>query len=154
MGNYCGKLFADLGADVILVEPASGVPTRGMEPMISCHEGAEASLVYQYQNTNKRSIVLDLEQDGGRELLRALVKGADLLIESEHPGVMQARGLDYQTLRKINPALVMASITAFGQSGPYADWQAEDIVGLALGGMLYLGGYTDTAPIAAFGDQA
>ena len=154
LGNYCGKLFADMGADVILVEPAGGAATRKMEPKTKGRSGAEASLVFQYQNTNKRSIVVDLEQPEGRELLRSMVKGAHLLIESERPGVMESRGLGYQALREIAPQLVMVSITPFGQSGPYAQWQGEDIVGLALGGMLYLGGYTDSPPMAAFGDQA
>lgn len=154
LGNYCGKLFADMGADVILVEPTGGVATRHMEPTINGRSDAEASLVFQYQNTNKRSIVVDLEQPQGRELLRSMVKGAHLLIESERPGVMESRGLGYQALREIAPQLVMVSITPFGQSGPYAQWQGEDIVGLALGGMLYLGGYTDSPPMAAFGDQA
>lgn len=154
LGNYCGKLFADMGADVILVEPTAGAATRTMEPKIKGCSDAEASLVFQYQNTNKRSIVVDLDQPEGQKLLRSMVKGAHLLIESEHPSVMESRGLDYQTLREIAPQLVMASITPFGQSGPYAQWQGEDIVGLALGGMLYLGGYTDSPPIAAFGEQA
>ena len=79
---------------------------------------------------------------------------ADLLIETERPGVMAERGLGYEALSLLRPQLVMLSITPFGQSGPYAQYEAEDIVALALGGMLYLGGYPDTAPMRVHGDQA
>lgn len=154
LGNYCGKLFADLGADVILVEPLSGTATRAMEPRIDKRNDTDASLVFQYHNTNKRSIAIDLDRPEGCNLLRALAEGAHLLIENERPGAMEARGLGYAALRRIAPRLVMTSITPFGQDGPYAQWKAEDIVGLATGGMLCLGGYPDTAPMAAFGYQA
>jgi benzylsuccinate CoA-transferase BbsE subunit len=154
LGNYCGKLFADLGADVILVEPLDGTPARRMEPRVEGRSDAEASLQFQYNNTNKRSIAVDLDRPEGQEVLRSLAVGADLLIETERPGVMEARGLGYKALKELAPQLVMTSITPFGQTGPYAQWQAEDIIGLALGGMLYLGGYTDSPPMAAYGYQA
>jgi benzylsuccinate CoA-transferase BbsE subunit len=154
LGNYCGKLFADLGADVILVEPLNGTATRRMEPLLKGRSDAEASLHFQYNNTNKRSVAIDLDQEEGQELFRSLVKKAHLIIETERPGVMEARGLGYQALREIAPHLVMTSITPFGQTGPYAQWESEDIVGLALGGMLYLGGYHDSPPMAAYGYQA
>jgi benzylsuccinate CoA-transferase BbsE subunit len=153
-GNYCGKLFANLGADVILVEPLDGLPTRRMGPRIDNCADSDSSLVFQYQNTDKRSIALDLDHADGQEVLRTLAATSHLIIESERPGVMQRRGLGYEALRAIAPGLTMASLTPFGQSGPYAQWQAEDIVGLAMGGMLYLGGYIDSPPMAVFGDQA
>jgi crotonobetainyl-CoA:carnitine CoA-transferase CaiB-like acyl-CoA transferase len=153
-GNYCGKMFANLGADVILVEPLAGLPTRRMGPRIEGCADVESSLVFQYQNTDKRSLALDLDHPQGQEAFRALAARAHLVIESERPGVMQRRGLGYEALRAAAPGLVMASLTPFGQSGPYAQWQAEDIVGLAMGGMLYLGGYIDSPPMAVFGDQA
>lgn len=154
LGNYCGKLFADLGANVVLIEPLAGIATRGMEPKIDGRSDAEASLSFAYNNTNKRSICLDLDRPEGQEIFRQMVAGAHLLIETERPGVMEARGLGYEALKKIAPRLVMTSITPFGQSGPYAQWQAEDIVGMALGGMLSLGGYFDSPPLAAYGYQA
>lgn len=154
LGNYCGKLFADMGADVILVEPLSGAPTRMLQPRIQGCDGTEASLVHQYQNVNKRSIALDLDSSRGQELLRLLVKQADVLIECERPGIMSDRGLDYPSLREIRPSLIMTSITPFGQHGPYAQWQGTDLIAMGLGGMLYLGGYTDTAPMVACGEQA
>jgi benzylsuccinate CoA-transferase BbsE subunit len=154
LGNYCGKLFADLGADVILVEPLTGSPTRRMEPKMEGRSDVEASLHFQYNNTNKRSVAIDLDRPEGQALFRSLVARAHLVIETERPGVMEARGLGYQALRAIAPHIVMSSITPFGQKGPYAQWQAEDIVGLALGGMMSLGGYFDSPPMAAFGYQA
>jgi benzylsuccinate CoA-transferase BbsE subunit len=154
LGNYCGKLFADLGADVILVEPLGGTENRHRTPKLKWRSDPDASLMFQYNNTNKRSIVLDLERAEGQEVLRSFVKRAHLLIETERPGVMDARGLGFKTLREIAPHFVMTSITPFGQSGPYTQWQAQDIVGLALGGLLYLGGYPDGPPMAAFGNQA
>lgn len=154
LGNYCSKLFADLGADVILVEPLAGAPTRSLVPKIKGRDDIESSLVFQYQNTNKRSIVLDLDTPEAQDVLRALIKNAHVLIESEQPGVMERRGLGYEVLRKIAPGLVMTSITPFGQDGPYADWLGSDLVGMAMGGMLYLAGYKDTAPMVAFGEQA
>lgn len=153
-GNYCGKLFADMGADVILIEPLCGAPTRHMLPTAVGQTGMEAGLVFQYQNTNKRSVALDLETPGAQAVIRELAKHANVIIESEAPGVMQRRGLGYETLRECNPQLVMTSITSFGQKGPYADWLGSDLVGMATGGMLYLAGYPDTAPMVAFGEQA
>jgi benzylsuccinate CoA-transferase BbsE subunit len=154
LGNYCGKLYADLGADVILVEPLSGTATRRMEPKMEGCSDIEASLHFQYNNTNKRSVAIDLDQREGQELFRSLAARAHLVIETERPGVMEARGLGYQALREIAPHIVMTSITPFGRSGPYAQWEAEDIIGLALGGMLSLGGYFDSPPMAAYGYQA
>jgi benzylsuccinate CoA-transferase BbsE subunit len=153
-GQYCGKMFADLGADVILVEPPGGSPTRRDGPFLSAQPHHEMSLAFSYFNSGKRSIVLNLDTAGGQMLLRKLVSKSDLLIESERPGVMAARRLDYDSLVSEFPNTVMTSITPFGQTGPYAHYEAEDITMLALGGLLSLGGYPDTEPIAAYGNQA
>ncbi|NYT36401.1 CoA transferase [Allopusillimonas soli] len=153
-GGYCGKLFADMGAEVILIEPPAGAATRHDEPYIHGASGRENSLVFQYQNTNKKSVVLDLNSESGQAALRKLSRKAHLLIESEAPGVMAERGLSYEDLQSDAPQLVMVSMTAFGQKGPYAQWQGNDIVAMAMGGMLYLAGYTDTSPMVAFGEQA
>lgn len=153
-GGYCGKLFADLGAQVILVEPTFGATTRYAEPRIQSRDDVNGSLLFQYQNTNKRSIALDLDTKEGQSVLRELAQHAHLLIESEAPGVMAARNLDYDSLRAIAPQLVVMSLSDFGQTGPYANWQASDLVAMAMGGMLYLAGYKDSAPIVAFGEQA
>jgi benzylsuccinate CoA-transferase BbsE subunit len=154
LGNYCGKLFADLGARVILVEPPGGAPTRHLEPRIAGRTDADASLTFQYQNVNKEGIVLDLDTEAGQEVFRELASRCSLVIESEQPGAMARRGLGYAGLRAGHPSLTVTSITAFGQSGPFAHWLATDLTAMGLGGMLYLAGYPDTAPMVACGEQA
>ena len=153
LGNYCTKLFADLGANVILVEPVDGTQSRTMTPHLGSHEDQDSSLYFQYNNTNKRSIALDLDTAEGVVVFRQLVASASLIVESDAPGAMEARGLGYATLKAINPGIVLTSITPFGQTGPYAGWKGEDIVAMALGGMMSLGGYFDSAPIVPFGYQ-
>lgn len=154
MGNYAGKLFSELGADVVLVEPPEGTALRHQGPFLDDIPGLETSLAFAYHNTSKRSITLDLETRAGQQGLRDLVSSADVLIETSRPGTMERRGLGYEQLAVFRPSLVMLSITPFGQDGPYAQYVAEDIVGLALGGLLSLGGYPDTAPMRVHGDQA
>lgn len=153
-GQYCGKMFSDLGADVILIEPIRGSSVRCEGPFLDDKVHIEYSLPFAYFNAGKKSVCLDLDQPEGQRILRELVKRSDLLIESERPGTMAARGLDYASLASIAPQLVMTSITPFGQDGPYAHYESEDIVALALGGLLYLGGYPDSPPIAAHGNLA
>ncbi len=157
-GQYCGKMFAELGADVILVEAPGGARARHAAPFIGDQSGAVAgqsrSLNFSYFNTSKRGITLDLEQAEGQALFRQLASQADLIIECEKPGYLEAHGCGYGTLAAKHADLVMTSITAFGQSGPYAQYEAEDLIGLATGGFLYLGGYADSEPVGACGDQA
>jgi benzylsuccinate CoA-transferase BbsE subunit len=153
-GQYCGKQFADLGADVILIEPVMGSPVRRDGPFIDDRAHIEFSLPFAYFNAGKRGMAIDLDRREGQRILRQLADGADLIIETEKPGTMNNRGLDHAALSVRNPRLVMTSVTPFGQTGPYAKYEAEDIVALALGGLLYLGGYPDTSPIAAYGNQA
>ena len=154
LGNYSGKLMADMGARVILVEPIGGAPTRTAAPFDHRVQGERASLTFHYQNTNKQSIAIDLDSPAGRSVFEALVRRSALLIESEQPDALRARGLDYPHLRNLNPALVMTSITAFGQTGPFAHWRATDLTAMGMGGMLYLAGYVDSAPMVACGEQA
>jgi benzylsuccinate CoA-transferase BbsE subunit len=151
---YCGKMFADLGADVVLIEPPSGCRQRRERPFLDDSPGIERSLAFAYHNTNKRGVTLNLGAAEGCALLRRLARTADLVLEAEKPGVLAQRGLGYEALARENPRLVLTSITAFGQSGPYAQFEGEDLVGLAMGGLLYLGGYPDTAPMRVFGEQA
>lgn len=154
MGNYAGKLFADMGADVLLVEPPEGSELRREPPFIADVPGVERSLSFAYQNSSKRGICLNLEAASGQRLLRGLAATADLVIETAPPGWMAARGIGYDDLARVRPQIVLASITPFGQSGPYAQMKATDLVGLATGGLLYMGGYRDAAPTQAHGDQA
>lgn len=152
-GNYCGKLFADLGADVILVEPPSGTRARMEPPFIHDEPGLEHSLCHAYFNANKRGITADLDTGDGQALLRRLAQQADIVLETEPPGVMAGRGLDHQALQALRPSLVYTSITPFGQDGPYAAHTAEDITALAMGGLLYLAGHADAAPVRMHGNQ-
>ena len=154
MGNYCGKLFADMGADVILVEPPGGTELRREPPFIDDVAGPERSLGFLYQNTSKRGICLSLETPSGQRLLRDLAATSDLVIESYPAGWMASRGLGYADLARARPEIVVASITPFGQTGPYASMTATDLVGLAMGGLLHMGGYRDAPPTQAHGDQA
>jgi benzylsuccinate CoA-transferase BbsE subunit len=154
-GNYCGKLFAELGADVILVEPPGGTALRGEPPFAAGREGdPEASLRFLAYNTSKRSVALDLGQAAGQEILRDLASAADLLIETDPPGWAAARGIGYTGLAGHNQRLVVTSITPFGQDGPYSGYPADDLTCLAFGGLLSLGGYADGPPLQAAGQQA
>lgn len=152
--SYCGKMFADLGADVVLVEPPQGCRMRRERPFIADLPGPEASLAFAYYNTSKRGVTLDLERDEGRALFSRLAAAADLVLEGEKPGVMARRGFAYDELARPNRRIVMTSVTPFGQTGPYAQFAGEDLVGLAMGGLLYLGGYPDAAPTRVYGEQA
>lgn len=147
MGGYCGLLLANLGADVFLIEPPGGDPMRSEGPFQSDQSHPEQSLSFAAYHTNKRGIVLNLDDDEGRETLRNLARNADVLIEDKSPGCLERRGLGYSTLRSANPALVMTSITGFGQSGPYRDFRAPNIVAFAMGGLMNLCGHPGRAPL-------
>ncbi len=146
-GLVAGKILADLGADVLQIEPPGGSPARNIGPFYGDDPRPEKSLYWWAYAANKRSITLDLERRDGRALLEKLVAEADFLIESYDPGYLEGMGLGYEHLAGINPKLVMVSITAFGQDGPYANYQASDIVGMALGGFMYLTGDDDRPPV-------
>jgi crotonobetainyl-CoA:carnitine CoA-transferase CaiB-like acyl-CoA transferase len=155
-GAYAGKLLGDLGADVILVEPPGGDPTRGHAPFQNDVPGPERSLVWWHTQTSKRGVVVDLARAEGRALLRRLVLGADVFLEAEAPGRMAALGLDYASLAREKPALVMCSITPFGQAGPRRDELATDLTLLATGGPVWSCGYDDHSlpPVRGLGNQA
>ena len=143
---YCGKIFVDLGAEVIKVERPGGDTARYESPFYQDIPHPERSLPWLSYNTGKKSITLNIETPTGQQLLKELVKGADFLFEAYPPGYLGGLGLGYETLSEINPKLVMAAITPFGQTGPYRDYQGPDLVGMALGGMLYLTGEADRPP--------
>ncbi len=132
---YCGKLFADYGADVIKVEPTQhGDASRQWGPFPDDRPNLETSGLFHFLNTNKRSVALDVDSDSGRRDLLELIAGADVLIENEHPRRMREWRLDYETLSQRNPDLVMISVTPFGQTGPYADWNGCDLNAFHLSG--------------------
>ena len=154
MGVYCGKLLADVGADVIKVEPPGGDAMRRTGPFVAGADAPENSLHWRHYNTNKRSITLGLASDAGRQLLQRLAGNADVLLESFQPGYLDSQGLGYEGLSDGNPGLVYASLTPFGQTGPYRDYKGSDLVGFAMGGYMYATGWPDTPPNKLWGLQA
>jgi crotonobetainyl-CoA:carnitine CoA-transferase CaiB-like acyl-CoA transferase len=143
----CGQMLADLGADVVHVEPPAGASARRLGPFAGDVPHPDRSLFWWAQTRNQRSITLDLETTGGRDLLRRLAAGAHFVIESDEPGAMAARGLGADDLLALNPALVHVSVTPFGDDGPKARWAASDLVLLAAGGPLFLTGDDDRPPV-------
>src|SRR5919108_1758333 len=115
-GQLCGRFLADLGMEVIKIEPAGGDPVRNIRP-IKDLDGASLSLPFAHLNAGKASTILDLRHSDGRGTFLGLVKNADVVLESFSPGVMSSLGVDYKELASVNPRIVMASITGFGQTG-------------------------------------
>ena len=152
-GPFCTRMLADYGADVIKVEPPSGDPARLAPPHYEDEPGLERSGLFLLLNTNKRSVVLDLKTDEGRSQLVELVRGADALVENFSPGTMEQLGLSYETLREVNPQLVMTSLTNFGQDGPYRDWQGLDLTLYAMGGPMFASGERQHEPQKLAGRQ-
>ncbi len=121
-GPYCTKLLGGLGAQVVKVEkPGDGDPSRRMGPFFENEPHLEKSLHFLHLNLGKKSITLDLKSSHGREIIKKLILEADILVENFSPRVMPGLGLDYDTISKNNPKLVMTSISTFGQTGPYRD---------------------------------
>ncbi len=137
-GPYCSQLLGDMGADVIKVESIKGDDGRSMLPAIG-----DISTYFIINNRNKRSVTLNFKDPKGREILKKLVKTADVLVENFRPGVMDRLGLGYDVLKEINPGLIMVSISGFGQDGPYARRPAFDSVIQAMGGLMDLTGDND-----------
>ena len=146
-GYLCGRMLADLGADVIKIEPPGGDPGRLKGPLDRRNPEEQKSLFWRTHNVNKRGITLDLTRAEGQELLTKLAGKADFLIESFDPGYQPRLGLGYDSLSHINPELIMVSITGFGQKGPYSGWKASDLVNQAMGGFMYTTGYKDGPPM-------
>jgi crotonobetainyl-CoA:carnitine CoA-transferase CaiB-like acyl-CoA transferase len=145
---FCAKLLADYGADVIKVElPGEGDASRRTGPFAGDDPHPEKSIPFLYLNTNKRGVTLNLKTGTGKGILAALLQQADVVVENFPPADAQASGLDYATLSKINPALVVTSITPFGQTGLYRDYAATDIVTCALSGLMYHSGDSDREPL-------
>jgi benzylsuccinate CoA-transferase BbsE subunit len=158
LGQLAGKLLADMGADVVKVEPPEGSGARGIGPFVDDRPGPNRSLNFWYHNTNKRSCILDLETDAGRATWGDLLARADIVIEDREPGTLDAAGIGYSELGTQHPALIWCSITPFGEDGPWANFQATDMIGLALGGPMMMNGYDQedapgAPPIRGLGDQ-
>jgi benzylsuccinate CoA-transferase BbsE subunit len=153
-GFLCGKILADLGADVIKIERPGGDPSRNISPFYHGIADMDKSLYWFAYNANKRGITLNIETTDGKEIFKRLAKRADFIIESFSPGYLDSLGLGYSALSQVNPRLIMTSITPFGQAGPYRDYKATDLVAMALGGALYIIGDPDRPPVRFPGEQA
>ena len=146
-GPYACMLLADLGADVIKIEPpGGGDQTRGA--MGFKMKGPD-SMGFLNMNRNKRSVALNLKTDAGREVLLRMAKDADILIENYRPGAMTRLGLGYEVLKDINPRLVYTSISGFGQTGPWADRPGFDLMAQAMSGVMSVTGYPGGPPVKA-----
>lgn len=153
LGVFCPKILADLGADVITIEPPEGTSTRRRTPFYHDQADAEKSLYFWYFHTNTRSITLNPDTADGQELLRMLIPTADIFVETTAPGYLESLRLDYPHLQALHPGLIMTSITGFGRTGPYSHYKAPDIVGLAMGGLAFLCGEPEAAPVPPGGEQ-
>lgn len=152
-GVLCTKIMADLGADVIKIEPPAGDPLRFQGPFYDNRTDAEKSLSFWYFHTNKRSVTLNLASADGQALFRKLSKTADVLVETLPSGTLDSIGLGYPQLCALKPGFIMTSITGFGSTGPYGAYQSSDLVALAMGGLLYLCGQPDGPPVPPGGLQ-
>lgn len=148
-GPYSTKLLADCGAEVIKVEkPPDGDPSRQAGPFPGDQPDPEKSGLFLLLNTGKKSVTLSLESEGGAGMLKRLIKTADILVENLRPGVLASLNLDYEVLSEINPSLIMASISYFGEWGPYSQYHGSDIVAQAAGGLMWLTGDSDREPLS------
>ncbi len=147
-GPYCTRILAGFGADVMKIEkPGEGDPARRMGPFLDDEPGRERSGLFLYLNSNKRGVTLNLKSNTGVKIFRELVRDADIVVENFRPGVMQRLGLDYQTLKEINPGLVMTSISNFGQTGPYRDYKSAHLIAWGMSGARYTDGAPGVRPV-------
>ncbi len=139
-GQLCGRVLADLGMEVIKIEPPGGDPVRNLAPFIHSANGKQLSTTFAHLNAGKASKVLDLNKETDRGAFRQLVETADVVLESFQPGELDGKGVGYKDLAAINPGIVLASITGFGQTGPKKNLACNDLVALAQSGFLYISG--------------
>ena len=153
-GQLAGMMLGDLGADVVRVEPVAGSDARRTGPLLSEGPDDVRSLSFAAYNRNKRSVVLDFASEEGRAHFLELVRGADFVLDSGPPSLLDEAGLDHGTLRETNPQIVHVRVTPFGADGPAADWPAADLTLAALGGPMSLQGDGDRAPLRLSVPQA
>ena len=146
-GQLCGRVLADLGMEIIKIEPPGGDPVRNLPPFIRSSDGKRLSTTFAHLNAGKESKVLDLDKEGEQNQFRELVRTADVVLESFQPGELAVKRLGYKDLAALNPAIVMASITAFGQTGPKKNLAYNDLVALAQSGFLYISGDPSLPPV-------
>ena len=149
---YASRLLADLGAEVIRIEPPAGSALRRAPPLVQTPEGT-VSCAHAFWNANKKSVTLDLGSSEGAHLFGDLAARSDVVIETFAPGTLAAWGVGYERLKARHPGLILVSVTPYGQSGPCAKFRATDLTLLAAGGLLSLGGYPEIGPVAVAGEQ-
>ena len=152
-GILSGKILGDLGADVLAIEPPWGNSARRQGPFYQEVPDPEKSLFWAFFATNKRSVTVNMETSKGKKLLCKLIQKSHFLIESFRPGYMSDLGFSYDDVREINPSIIMVSISPFGQKGPYSKYQATDLTGMALSGIMYLTGDVDRPPVRVSSPQ-
>ena len=146
IGALCGKLLRDFGMDVIKVEPPGGDAARSEPPFAKGHAHREGSLRFAYLNAGKRSVTLDITKASGKKLLLELVARADIVVEDFPPGYLAEIAIGYETLIEKRSKLILVSVSGFGQDGPYANYKTTDLIGNAMGGLLYISGDPKMTP--------
>lgn len=153
-GAFCGKILAEMGADVVKVEKPGGDPSRNVGPFYQDTPDPEKSLNWFAFNQNKRGLTLDIETRDGQEIFKKLAGNADFVVESFKPGYLDGLGLGYSDLEKINPRIIMTSITPYGQTGPYAHYNSPDLTTMAMSGYVFICGDEDRPPVRFSSDQS
>lgn len=153
-GSFCARLLADYGAEVLKLEPPSGSALRRMPPFFGDDPHSEKSLFFLALNLNKKGATLNLENATGRDILKRLVPHVDVIVESYRPGYLADLNLGYADFEPLNPSLVMTSITPFGQTGPYSQYEGGEIVNYALGMIMSISGLSGREPLKHGGFQA
>ncbi|MFC1909153.1 CaiB/BaiF CoA transferase family protein [Chloroflexota bacterium] len=151
---FCSRLLADMGARVVKIEKPGGDASRWSGPFWGNTPHPEKSLNFWYNNTSKLGITLNLESSKGQDIFLRLARRADVIVETFPPGYLKNLGLNYEVLNEQNPGLIFASVTGFGQSGPYRLYKSCDLVASALGGQMYVSGTPETPPIKPCGQQS
>lgn len=151
-GPFCGRLLAEFGAEVIKIEAPADDKGEGGDPLrkwrkLHDQDGEKTSLWWCVQARNKKSVTINLRAKEGQEIVRKLAADADILVENFRPGTLEKWGLDYATLSALNPKLIMVRLSGFGQTGPYKDRVGFGAIGESMGGMRYITGYPDRAPV-------
>ncbi len=147
-GQLAGKILGDMGADVVKVEPPTGDPARSIPPFYHDEPDPEKSLYWWAYNTSKRGVTLDVATADGQDLFKRLVERFDVVLESFAPGHLASLGLGYDDLAKVKPDIIVASLTPFGQTGPYKEFKATDFISVAMSGNMYMTGDADRPPVA------
>ena len=153
-GPFCGRLLAEFGAEVIKIETPANEKGEGGDPLRKWRklhdadgDGEATSLWWYAQARNKKSVTVNLREKDGQEIVRKLALDADIIVENFRPGTMEKWNLAYQTLAKDNPGLIMVRLSGYGQTGPYKDRVGFGAIGESMGGMRYITGYPDRAPV-------